>query len=47
MSMPWKALSTASDRIFSTFSRLIDGHTISDAIATLGGLNVIAGELER
>ena len=33
--------------IFSTFSKLVDGHTISDAIATLGGLNVIAGELER
>lgn len=33
--------------IFSTFSRLIQGQTISDAIATLGGLNVIAGELER
>ncbi|MDX1502537.1 MAG: NADH-quinone oxidoreductase subunit D [Thermoanaerobaculia bacterium] len=33
--------------IFSTFSRLIDGGTISDAVATLGGLNVIAGELER
>jgi NADH-quinone oxidoreductase subunit C/D len=33
--------------IFSTFSTLMKGHTLSDAIATLGGLNVIAGELER
>jgi NADH:ubiquinone oxidoreductase subunit D len=33
--------------IFSTFSKLVNGHTLSDAIATLGGLNVIAGELER
>jgi len=33
--------------IFSTFSELIQGHTVSDAIATLGGLNIIAGELER
>jgi len=33
--------------IFSTFSQLMQGHTVSDAIATLGGLNVIAGELER
>jgi NADH-quinone oxidoreductase subunit C/D len=33
--------------IFSTFSTLVNGHTLSDAIATLGGLNVIAGELER
>jgi len=33
--------------IFSTFPDLMKGHTVSDAIATLGGLNVIAGELER
>jgi NADH-quinone oxidoreductase subunit C/D len=33
--------------IFSTFSQLIKGGTVSDVIATLGGLNVIAGELER
>jgi NADH:ubiquinone oxidoreductase subunit D len=33
--------------IFSTFSRLIKGGSVSDAVATLGGLNVIAGELER
>ena len=33
--------------IFSTFSRLIEGLTISDAVVALGGLNVIAGELER
>ncbi len=33
--------------IFSAFSTLMQGHTVSDAIATLGGLNVIAGELER
>jgi NADH-quinone oxidoreductase subunit C/D len=33
--------------IFSAFPRLINGGSISDAIATLGGLNVIAGELER
>jgi len=33
--------------IFSTFSRLIDGGSVSDMIVTLGGLNVIAGELER
>ncbi|HEX9671041.1 MAG TPA: NADH dehydrogenase (quinone) subunit D [Thermoanaerobaculia bacterium] len=33
--------------IFSTFPTLIKGGTVSDIIATLGGLNVIAGELER
>jgi NADH-quinone oxidoreductase subunit C/D len=33
--------------IFSTFSQLIQGGTVSDAVVSLGGLNVIAGELER
>jgi NADH-quinone oxidoreductase subunit C/D len=33
--------------IFSAFSELVKGSTVSDVVATLGGLNVIAGELER
>lgn len=33
--------------IFSTFPQLINGGALSDAIVSLGGLNVIAGELER
>jgi NADH-quinone oxidoreductase subunit C/D len=33
--------------LFSTFSRLIQGGSMSDAIVSLGGLNIIAGELER
>jgi NADH-quinone oxidoreductase subunit C/D len=33
--------------IMASFTRLIEGGTVSDAIATLGGLNVIAGELDR
>ncbi len=33
--------------IFSSFSELIQGGTLSDAVISLGGLNVIAGELER
>jgi NADH-quinone oxidoreductase subunit C/D len=33
--------------IFSSFSELINGGTVSDAIVTLGGLNIIAGELDR
>lgn len=33
--------------IFSTFGHLIQGATVSDAIVTLGGLNVVAGELDR
>jgi len=33
--------------LFATFPRLIKGGSVSDVIVTLGGLNVIAGELER
>ena len=33
--------------IFSSFNSLIQGGMIADAIATLGGLNIIAGELDR
>jgi NADH:ubiquinone oxidoreductase subunit D len=33
--------------IFSTFPTMMKGHTVSDAVISLGGLNVIAGELER
>lgn len=33
--------------IFSTFPQLVNGGGLSDAIVSLGGLNVIAGELER
>ncbi len=33
--------------IFSAYTRLITGHLIPDAIAILGSLNIIAGELDR
>jgi NADH-quinone oxidoreductase subunit C/D len=33
--------------IYSAFARLVEGHLVADAIAVLGGLNVIAGELDR
>jgi NADH-quinone oxidoreductase subunit C/D len=33
--------------IMSTFPRLIRGGSVSDAVISLGGLNVVAGELER
>jgi NADH-quinone oxidoreductase subunit C/D len=33
--------------IFSTFPDLINGGSLSDAIVSLGGLNIVAGELER
>jgi len=33
--------------IFSSFGDLVKGHMLADAIAVLGGLNIIAGELDR
>ncbi|MDX2472588.1 MAG: NADH-quinone oxidoreductase subunit D, partial [Candidatus Krumholzibacteria bacterium] len=33
--------------IFSSFTSLVQGRMIPDAIATLGSLNIIAGELDR
>ena len=33
--------------MMAAFEKIIEGGTISDAVATLGSLNIIAGELER
>jgi len=33
--------------IFSAFPRLIEGGMVADAVASLGSLNVVAGELDR
>jgi NADH-quinone oxidoreductase subunit D len=32
---------------FAIFPRLIRGHTLSDVVAVLGSLNIIAAELDR
>ena len=32
---------------FATFPHLIRGHTLSDVVAVLGSLNIIAAELDR
>ena len=32
---------------FNAFQEMIEGHMIADAVATLGSINIIAGELER
>jgi NADH-quinone oxidoreductase subunit D len=32
---------------FALFPRLIKGHTLSDVVAVLGSLNIIAAELDR
>jgi NADH:ubiquinone oxidoreductase subunit D len=33
--------------IFSSYGELVRGHMVADAIAVLGGLNIVAGELDR
>lgn len=33
--------------IFQAFTKLLEGHMLADAIATLGTINIIAGELDR
>lgn len=33
--------------IFSSFNEVVEGYMIADAVATLGSLNIIAGELDR
>lgn len=33
--------------IYQAYPRLIEGHMVPDAIATMGSLNIIAGELDR
>jgi NADH dehydrogenase I D subunit len=32
---------------FNAFHEMVEGHMIADAVATLGSINIIAGELER
>lgn len=32
---------------FAAFAEMVEGHMIADAVATLGSINIIAGELER
>jgi NADH-quinone oxidoreductase subunit C/D len=33
--------------IFSAFPKLIEGHLLADAVAALGSVNIIAGELDK
>jgi NADH-quinone oxidoreductase subunit C/D len=33
--------------IFQSFTKLLEGHMVADAIAALGTLNIVAGELDR
>jgi len=45
---PWRARTRPPCYInYSTFPKLIEGHMISDIVAVLGSINVIAAELDR
>ena len=33
--------------LFASFEKIIKGHPVADAVATLGLLNIVAGELDR
>ena len=45
---PWRTRTRPPSFInYSVFSKLIEGHLVSDVVAVLGSLNIIAAELDR
>jgi NADH-quinone oxidoreductase subunit D len=47
-SVPWRARTRPACYInYSVFPKLIEGHMVSDVVAVLGSINVIAAELDR
>lgn len=46
--VPWRVRTRPPSFInYSTFAKLVEGHNISDIVAILGSINVIAAELDR
>lgn len=46
--VPWRARTRPPSFInYQTFAKMVEGHTISDLVAVLGSINVIAAELDR
>lgn len=46
--VPWRVRTRPPSFInYSTFAKLVEGHNISDIVAVLGSINVIAAELDR
>jgi NADH-quinone oxidoreductase subunit D len=46
--VPWRARTRPNSYInYQTFPKMIEGHMISDVVAVLGSINVIAAELDR
>jgi NADH:ubiquinone oxidoreductase subunit D len=45
---PWRVkVRPPCYNIYQAFPQMVVGHLLADAVATIGGLNVIAGELDR
>ena len=45
---PWRTRTRPPSFInYSVFAKLIEGHLVSDVVAVLGSLNIIAAELDR
>ena len=45
---PWRARTRPPSYVnYSVFAKLIEGHLVSDVVAVLGSLNIIAAELDR
>ena len=46
--VPWRARTRPCSFInYQIFPKMIEGHMISDVVAVLGSINVIAAELDR
>jgi NADH-quinone oxidoreductase subunit D len=46
--VPWRARTRACSFInYQCFAKMIEGHMVSDVVAVLGSINVIAAELDR
>jgi NADH-quinone oxidoreductase subunit D len=46
--VPWRVRTRPCSYInYQVFPKMIEGHTISDVVAVLGSINVIAAELDR
>jgi NADH-quinone oxidoreductase subunit D len=46
--VPWRARTRPASFInYQSFAKQVEGHTISDVVAVLGSINVIAAELDR
>ncbi|MCH2162912.1 MAG: NADH-quinone oxidoreductase subunit D, partial [Phycisphaerales bacterium] len=45
---PWRVRTRPPSFVnFSVVARLIEGHLVSDVVAVIGSLNIIAAELDR